>query len=109
MYRRLKLSLALSALTLMTPAFAGPDYTTESVISEINPREYGMDVTLPQANNPVPCSWATRVRIRNEAANYQALAATLMTAAAQGRAVRVYVHQCDGDGASLGVAVRVNY
>ena len=109
MRKVLRFSLGMGALMFSGAAHAVADYTATSIINEINPREYGMDVTLPQANNPMACRWATRVRIRNDAANYQALVATLLSAAAQGKAVRVYVYQCDWDGVSVGAAVRVNY
>lgn len=101
--------LLLTGLGVASRSDAQAGYTDASTISELNPREYGMDVRLPQANNPANCATPGFIRILKGAENYAVLAATLMTAAAQGKPVSVYVHRCETDGASVGVAVRLNY
>lgn len=109
--RIVKLCCLVLALTMggQAMAQAGQAYTDWSRISQLNPREFGMDLTLPQAANPMQCGVPGTFRIKKEAANYDALVAMLMSAAAQGKPVRVYVHQCDWDGGSLAIAVMVDY
>jgi hypothetical protein len=106
--KTLGFALAL-AIGGQTPAFAGANYTEWSPISQLNPREFGLEFTLPQAGNPMPCSITGLFRIKKEADNYQVIVATVMSAAAQGKSVRVYAHLCDWDGASLVIAAMVDY
>ena len=110
-YRNLKALGFAVALLLggQTPALAAANYTNWSPITQLNPREFGLELTLPQGGNPMPCAQNGLFRIKKEADNYQVIVATLMSAAAQGKAVRVYAHQCDWDGASLLIAAMVDY
>lgn len=107
-----RLSSTLKTLTLlplaMLPqsAIAGA-YTSAAVIGTLNPREYGLDLYVPSAGNPVPCSWSGMFRLQQTAANYQVIASVIITAAAQKKPVQLYAASCDSDGATIIVAAMV--
>lgn len=75
-------------------------------IIDFNPREYGVDVYAPGADNPMGCSQSGLFRLKLDAQNYEVLAAFLLSQYAQNKSIRIYTAQCDGDGASLIVAVK---
>lgn len=104
--RCLKTLTVLPMALLSQTAHAGA-YTTAAIISEIAPRENGLDILVASAGNPMACAWTGMFRLPTSAANYQVIASVLMTAAAQRRPVQVYANSCDGDGASLILAARV--
>ena len=106
MLRMLKALALFSVIALPQSAVAGA-YTSAGVIWELNPREYGLDLTVPSAGNPVSCAWSGKFRLQQTAANYQVIASVLITAAAQKKPVQLYATSCDGDGATIIVAANV--
>jgi len=97
--------IALASAGVPGMARAG-GYTALSPIVDYNPREYGVDLWMPQADNPAGCSQPSLFRLRLDAANYQVLAAFLLTQFSQAKAIRVYTNSCDGDGASIVIAAK---
>lgn len=90
-----------------TPSIAhAGGYTLLSPIVDYNPREYGVDLWMPQADNPAGCSQPSLFRLRLDAQNYQVLAAFLLTQFSQAKPIRVYTNSCDGDGASIVLAAK---
>jgi hypothetical protein len=101
----LKALALLSAIALPQSAFAQA-YTTAAPIAELNPREYGLDIYLPLANNPASCNTVGWFRLKVSAVNYEVLASVLITAAAQKKPILVYTTGCDFDGVSIIIAVK---
>jgi hypothetical protein len=97
--------IALASAGAPGMAHAG-GYTALSPIVDYNPREYGVDLWIPQADNPAGCTQPSLFRLRLDAANYQVLAAFLLTQFSQAKAIRVYTNSCDWDGASIVVAAK---
>lgn len=88
-------------------AFAAPDYTDKSIITQLNPREFGLEIVLPTGGNRMSCGIAGRYRLLLSAANYEVISTILITSAVQGRQVQVYTNSCDQDGVSIMVAAMV--
>lgn len=101
----LKVLTLLTAIALPQSVFAQA-YTTASPIAELNPREYGLDIYLPLANNPASCPVVGWFRLKLSAANYEVLVSVLITAATQKKPVLVYATGCDFDGTSIIIAVK---
>lgn len=78
-------------------------------ITQLGPREMGTDfVVTPSITSPVNCSFSTVVRVLSTAQNYQAIVASMLTAFSQQKTVRVWVTQCDTDGANIIIAAWVD-
>jgi hypothetical protein len=103
----LKITILALALPIGSAAMADPAYTSASIITSLAAREYGVEVYLPNANNPMGCSSVGWFRVVTSAQNYQAISSTLLSAQAQQKTITVYANSCDTDGASLIVAVKV--
>ncbi|KQZ21677.1 hypothetical protein [Caulobacter sp. Root1472] len=99
--------LAIAALGLAAPAYAGPDSTTLAPLVGVNARDLGFDFYINGTTNPMGCSQPTAFRIANSMSNRETMAATLLTAFTTQRKVAVYVYNCDTDGASLVASVRM--
>lgn len=73
----------------------------------ISPREYGVDLWMPQADEPAGCSQPGLFSLRLDAANYQVLAAFLQTQFSYAKPIWVYTCTWDGNGASIVVAAKL--
>jgi len=71
-----------SAISLSSSAMAAAAFTTPSAISALNGRDVGLDVYLPQANNPMGCSYPGIFRLLPSATNYNTVASVIMSAQA---------------------------
>lgn len=100
------LSLAAVAGTGVPREAFAAGYTSLSKITDYNAREYGVDLWMPQADNPAGCTQANLFRLRLDAQNYSVLAAFILTQFSQDRPVRVYSYSCDWDGASIIIAAK---
>lgn len=100
--------IAGCASLLLCPlsAYAGQAYTSSGVISDYNPREWGLDVLIPGGGNPMPCGMAGYFRLKLDAVNYQVISAFLLSQFAQQKPVQVFVNGCTSDGLSIVVAAR---
>lgn len=95
---------ALVGTMMPAAAYAAPGWTAPSTISQIITAENYLTVILTTGSNPMSCASTTWYRLPTTAANYQTIAANLMTAKAQGKSVEVWASACDADGVSLIVA-----
>jgi hypothetical protein len=89
-------------------AAAAPGFTVPSAITSLSSREYGVEIYLSGAGNPMSCSSAGWFRISISAQNYQAIVSTILTAFSQQKQISVYANGCDTDGESLIVATKIN-
>lgn len=101
-----RVALCVGAILPVFPVYAGAGYTSMGIITDYNPREFGVDVALPSGGNLVPCTLGGQYRLKADAANYQVLAAFLLSQFAQQKPVSVYTNNCDFDGASIIVAAK---
>ena len=96
------------AISLPSSAMAAAAFTTSSTISTLNGRDVGLDVYLPQTNNPMGCSNAGIFRLLPSATNYNTVASVIMSAQAQQKQISVYANGCDAnDGASTIAAAKM--
>ena len=91
----------LFGATFSDAAYAAPGWTTASTISQLITVDSNLAVILDNGNNPMSCGSPAWYRLPSTAANFQVIAANLLTAKAQGKSVEVWVSSCDTDGASL--------
>ena len=87
------------------PALAQAGWSAPVAVSSINARDIATDVFVPAFNNPASCSNGQFFRIANDISNGDMMRATVLTAFATGKPVRVWVHACASDGPSIVSAV----
>lgn len=95
---------AVCGVLMAAPAVAAPGWTTASTIAEIISAEDGIVIIVSNGSNPMNCATPTWYRLRTSVANYQATAALVMSAKAQGKLMQFWASSCATDGASLVVA-----
>lgn len=95
------------SVVIPSAARAAPGWTASSTISEIISAEDGIILILASGSNPMGCGTPTWYRLRTSVSNYQATAATAVSAKAQGKSVQFWASSCDADGSSSIVAVWV--
>ena len=82
-------------------AQASPDWRDPQRISDVVITTGGAIAIVPGVNNPVGCSVPSHLHITTGTPNYKTMAAALLSAHAQGKAVRFFAASCAGDGAVL--------
>ena len=97
--------LAEGALPVAGTAHAGAGFSDALLVSSVNARDIGTDVYVPGFSNPFGCTNAEWFRILNDVPNGDMMRATLLTAYAAGRLVKVWVNGCASDGVSTVLAV----
>jgi hypothetical protein len=88
-----------------SPVQAGADFSSIVTVTSVNARDIGTDVLVTSFNNPFPCTNTQWIRIENGVGNGDMMRATLLTAFATGKPIRVWVGGCASDGVSLVLAV----
>ena len=86
-------------------AQAGAGYSSVVTVASVNARDIGTDVLVPGFNNPFPCTNSEWIRIENGVNNGDMMRATLLTAYATGKTVKIWVGGCSADGVSTVHAV----
>lgn len=90
------------------PASAASGMSTNFKISQLVPREMGLDLVTNQAvTSPANCR-TDAFRLSSSAANYNVLASSLITAFSTGKNVRVWVSHCDTDNVGLVIAAWID-
>jgi hypothetical protein len=82
--------------------------STSFKITQLIPREMGLDiVTNVAVTSPANCR-TDAFRLSSSASNYTVIASSLITAFSTGKALKVWVTQCDTDNVGLVVAAWVD-
>lgn len=102
---RMTLLFLLTTVVGGDAAQAGAEYSSVVTVASINARDIGTDVLVTGFNNPFPCTNSAWVRIENGVNNGDMMRATLLTAYATGKAVKIWVGGCSTDGVSTVLAV----
>jgi len=88
-------------------ALASPAYTAAAPIVTLNPREYGVDVYVPQSNNPMNCATPGWFRLKIDAQNYNGILSFILVRYASQATIEFYTASCDTvDGFSIIVAAK---
>ena len=95
----------LATLAGAGSAQAGAGYSSVVTVASINARDIGTDVLFTGFNNPFPCTNNEWIRIENGVSNGDMMRATLLTAYATGKTVKIWVSGCSTDGVSTVLAV----
>lgn len=90
--------------TFSETAMAAAGWTAESVVESYQATDVSTTVILPGSDNPMGCASTTWYRLPSGTANYQAIVAVILSAAGQGRKIKVWANACDTDGASVIIA-----
>lgn len=110
--RKIKIALSVGALCACcgwtNPASAVSGMSTNFKISQLVPREMGLDIITNQAvTSPANCR-TDAFRLSSSASNYNVLASSLITAFSTGKTVKVWVDRCDTDNVGLIIAASVD-
>jgi hypothetical protein len=97
----LQAAAVLLTISISSIANASPGYTAKSIIAGMGVGGNGIDMYLPQANNPMGCSATGLFRLKINTPNYDAIASFLITQYASQKGILVWAYACDTDGASL--------
>ena len=110
--KKIKIVLSIIALCAScvwsSSASAVSGMSTSFKISQLVPREMGLDIITNQAvTSPANCR-TDAFRISSSTTNYNVLASSLITAFSTGKTVKVWVTQCDTDNVGLVVAAWID-
>ena len=97
--------LLAAPLSFPSAAHAEAGFSAPVAVASVNARDVGTDVYVPGFSNPFPCANAQFFRIQNDIPNGDMMRATLLTAFAAARPVKVWVNGCAPDGVSTVLAV----
>lgn len=97
--------LLVAAFSGVGSAQAGSGWASTVTVTSVNARDIGTDVQVLGFNNPYPCTSNEWIRIENGVSNGDMMRATLLTAYATARPIKVWVGGCSTDGVSTVLAV----
>lgn len=87
------------AIFAPTLAVAG-DWTSAQKLSQVVVDDSHITVIVPGIDNPASCSVPTFLRVGTGDANYQTLAAAILSVQAQGKTAKLYAAECYQDGSA---------
>ena len=108
--KKIAYGIIASSLAALSPnsAEAAPGWTGYGNITDIIAAENGIVAVVNVSSSPVSCATTTWFRVASSSANYQTIASVILSAKTQGRPIKLWVSQCDTDGAFLATAAWSN-